>query len=109
MRSIFWLNFLEGPKTNSELGRKRRKIGGTQFSFPLADDAEITISFSFFSGPAYYFTLYWLTLACSPVHSENEFVAAICNSLVLRDELVHERRTLRWRAFFRTFVSHSGY
>lgn len=55
MRSIYWLNFLDGPKTNSELGRKRRKIEGTQFSFALADDAEITISFSLFSGPAHCF------------------------------------------------------
>ena len=52
MRSIFGLNFLEGPKTNSELGRKRRQIRGMQFSFPLADGAEITISFYFFSVPA---------------------------------------------------------
>src|SRR5208282_3739043 len=51
MRSIFWLNFLEGPKTNSKLGRKRRQIRGTQFPFPLADGAQITIRFSFFSGP----------------------------------------------------------
>jgi hypothetical protein len=42
----------EGPTPNSELGRKRRQIGGTQFPFPLADGAEITIAFSFFSGPA---------------------------------------------------------
>jgi len=42
---IFWLNFLEGPKTNSELGRKRRQVRGTQSPFPLADGADITISF----------------------------------------------------------------
>src|ERR1700683_3529594 len=52
MRSIFWLNFLEGPKTNSEFGRKRRQIRGTKFPFPLADGAEITVRFSFFSRSA---------------------------------------------------------
>jgi len=43
MRSISWLNFLDGPKTNSEFGRKRRQIRATQFPFPLADGAEIII------------------------------------------------------------------
>jgi hypothetical protein len=52
MRSISWLNFLEGPKNNSEFGRKRRQIRATQFPFPLADGAEITVRFSFFSRSA---------------------------------------------------------
>jgi len=34
MRSIFWLNFLEGPKANSELGRKRRQIRVYAISLP---------------------------------------------------------------------------
>ena len=51
MRSIFSLNCLEGPKTNSEFGRKRRQIRARQFPFPLANGAEITIGFSFFSRP----------------------------------------------------------
>jgi hypothetical protein len=93
--------------------------GGFILSELILDAAELRSPLSFFQN--LYFMLCWLaegtqgyilnglTRAYSLVHSENEFVVAICNSLVLRDELVHEWRILRWRAFFRMFVSHSGY